>query len=393
MPLFAPPPFTSFGPSRCVPGLDETCVQVPAPSRIELHRAVQRECPMLPGVYGLVDAHGELLYVGKAKRLRVRLLGYFRRRGPEATKARNLLRRTRQIVWQLVPHDFLALVRELELIRRWRPRFNLMGQPRRRPRLFLALGRAPAPYLFLAAEITASMQAVFGPIPNHPTARTAVQTLTDFYGLRDCPGPQTIIFKEDRALFPAELTPGCLRHEIGLCLGPCAARCSRRQYGQQVRRVLAFLRGAADEPRERLTAAMQAAAAAAQFERAARLRDQLHSLNWLREALEQTSRAQAELTGVYQLQGTAGPLWCLLERGQIRGLWPAPHDRTSAAMARDWLRQALRPPAANAQPEEISVTWLVAAWFRRYPEQKQHLRPVAELLSSGASRARRALYH
>lgn len=380
MPLFKPPPFTTFGPSRSVPGLDDACVQVPAASRIELHRAVQRDCPKLPGVYGMVDEHGELLYVGKAKRLRVRLLGYFRRRGAEATKARNLLRRTRQIVWQVVPHDFLALVRELELIRRWRPRFNLMGQPRRRQRLFLAVGRAPAPYLFLAAEITASMQAVFGPIPNHPAARAALQVLNDLYGLRDCPGPQTMIFKEDRALFPAELTPGCLRHEIGLCLGPCAALCSRRQYGQQVRRVLAFLRGADDEPRERLTAATRAAAAGAQFELAARLRDQKQSLDWLRAALERTARAQAELTGVYQLQGTAGPLWCLLRQGQIRGLCPAPHDRASWALVRRLLRQASRPAAKTAQPEEISITWLVAAWFRRYPDQKQYLRPAAELL-------------
>lgn len=380
MPLFAQPVFDSFGPSRFIPGLDPTCTVLTASSRIHLQREVRAQCPLLPGVYGMVEGQGELLYVGKAKRLRVRLLSYFRRRGHGATKARNLLRRTRRIIWQPMPHDFLAWVRELELIRSWRPRCNIMGQPQRRQRLFLALGRAPAPYLFLTPEVPAKVRAVFGPIPNHPSAHAAVEALSDLYRLRACPRPQTMVFREDLGLFPHEMPPGCLRYEIGLCLGPCAGLCGRPEYERQVRAVLAFLHGRSDAPLQHLTTAMQAAAAATDFEAAARLRDRLAHVRWLQAALKRTVQAQTELTGVYQLSGTEGPLWCLLRQGQIGGICPAPRDRATRRRARRWLRQVFQRPTALGRPDDISVTWLVSSWFRRYPEEKQHLRPVAALV-------------
>jgi excinuclease UvrABC nuclease subunit len=147
-----------------------------------------------------------------------------------------------------------------------------------------------------------------------------------------------------------------------------------------VRAVLAFLRGQSDTPLKGLKTAMQAAAATADYETAARLRDRLAQVRWLQAALKHTAQAQAELTGVYQLSGTAGPLWCLLRRGQIGGICPSPHDRTSRQQARRWLRQVFQRPMALGRADDISVTWLVSSWFRRYPEEKQQLLPVAALV-------------
>ncbi|HMP02414.1 MAG TPA: UvrB/UvrC motif-containing protein [Gemmatales bacterium] len=382
-PLFRAEPFAGFGPSRFLPGLANSLTRLEAESRVKLGAAVRAQCPSEPGVYGMVDAQGELLYVGKAKRLRARLLGYFRPKSADAAKARRLLRRTRCLVWEPLPHEVLALVRELELIRRWRPRFNIMGQPRRRQRLYLALGRAPAPYLFLAPELARTMQHAFGPIPNHAAAHAAVQVLNEQFRLRDCPRPQTMVFKEDRALFPESLTPGCLRHEIDLCLAPCAGLCSRRQYGQQARQALAFLTGQDRSLLASLKGAMRQAAASAQYELAARCRDQLQSLDWLVAALQRTAAAQAELNGVYRLDALDGTEWWgLLRDGQFRSLEPRPRDSAGRARMKRELqrvfRATLRVADSDSRPADVSVVWLLASWFRKYPDERQRLLSVTD---------------
>jgi excinuclease ABC subunit C len=134
----------------------------------------------------MVDATGELVYVGKAKCLRARLLSYFRTNSRDP-KAGRILEAARQIVWEVGASEFGALLRELELIRRWQPRFNVQGQPARRRRGYVCVGRRPAPYVFFAARPPRTALAVFGPVPAGTTAREAVRRVNDWFRLRDCP--------------------------------------------------------------------------------------------------------------------------------------------------------------------------------------------------------------
>src|SRR5438105_2059643 len=115
--LFCEGWFGNFGPSAV--GLDVSippCQQVRACRGCTLHAQVRIQCPFGPGVYGMVDKLGELLYVGKAKSLRARLLSYFRPRS-RGKKAAGLMRHTASLVWEPCPSEFSALLRELELIR------------------------------------------------------------------------------------------------------------------------------------------------------------------------------------------------------------------------------------------------------------------------------------
>ena len=122
-------------------------VQGKRPSR--LRDKVRRHGPRRPGVYGMVDGRGELIYVGKAKCLRTRLLSYFRA-ASRGDKAGRIIDHTRALVWEYAPSEFAALLRELELIRRWKPGYNVQGLPGRRRSCYVCLGRKPAPYLFVA---------------------------------------------------------------------------------------------------------------------------------------------------------------------------------------------------------------------------------------------------
>src|SRR5205085_11335336 len=138
---------------------------------------------------------------------------------------------------------------------------------------FVCLGRRPAPYLFLSARPASTAQTFFGPVPGGRQAREAVRRLNDWFQLRDCPQAQGMTFAGDGELFPVVRAAGCLRYEIGTCLGPCAGACSRPAYADKVRAAQAFLDGADSSPLQALERDMAAAAAAQAFERAAALRD------------------------------------------------------------------------------------------------------------------------
>ena len=232
--LFENTRFTTFGPSRFAVAASVPLFGVTGPRAKALRNAVRSNCPPRPGVYGMVDDGGELIYVGKAKSLRSRLLSYFRTRSRDP-KAGRILRRARAIVWEYAASEFGALLRELELIQRWRPRFNVQGQPRHRRRVYVCLGRRPAPYLFLARRPPAGALACWGPVSAGRRTGNAVRWLNDAFGLRDCPQAQEMVFADQAELFPVLRAAGCLRLEIGTCLGPCAAACSRDEYRAQVR--------------------------------------------------------------------------------------------------------------------------------------------------------------
>jgi excinuclease ABC subunit C len=364
--LFARQAFTGFGADGLL-GEAPPAHVVAGRRPGKLRAAVRTECPKRPGVYGMIDAAGELVYVGKAKCLRSRLLSYFRPASRDP-KAGRILEATRRIAWEPGPSELAALLRELELIRRWRPRFNVQGQPRRRRRWYVCVGRRPAPYAFLAGRPPAKAVAVFGPVPAGRTAREAVRRLNDWYRLRDCPQAQEMAFADQRELFPLPRAPGCLRHEIGSCVGPCAAACTRDEYHKHVEAALGFLNGADASPLEMLRRDMQAASAALAYERAAALRDRLEALEWLARHLERLRRA-ASCSFVYPLAGVDGAtLWYAVRGGRVRAAFR--EEPTAAALA------ALGPTADGPPTaDEVDGVLLVAGWFRRYPQERNKTRP------------------
>src|SRR5205085_11027789 len=174
------------------------------------------------------------------------------------------------------------------------PRFNVKGQPHRRRRAYLCLGRRPAPYVFLSPRPVNNAVACFGPVPAGEKAREAVRRLNDWYGLRDCSQKQEMIFAEQQELFQVLRAAGCLRHEIGTCLGPCVGACSQAAYLERVLAVRTFLAGADPGPVPVLEQDMAKASSALQFERAAVLRDKIEVLGWLRDHLKRLRQAREQ---------------------------------------------------------------------------------------------------
>jgi excinuclease ABC subunit C len=374
--LFARQAFAGFGPLALLPTAKPPplhTIQARRPGR--LRTLMRRDCPRLPGVYGMVDAAGELIYVGKAKNLRARLLSYFRTKSRDA-KAGRILKNTRTLAWEIAPSEFAALLRELELIQRWQPRFNVQGQPHHRRRVYVCVGRRPAPTVFLAKQPPRTAFAHFGPVPAGFQTREAVRRINDWFRLRDCPQSQTMIFADQPELFSLPLALGCIRHEIGNCLGPCAAVCSRDEYAANVSAVLSFLRGEDRAPMDAIERDMTAASTNLEFERAAALRDKLDSMTWMSDHLRRVHEASRH-SFIYPVRGHDGSeLWYLIHGGRVCAVVPAPYDEASKGKAATLLERvyrrkekALGPPAL----EEIDGVLLVAAWFRRRVEERERL--------------------
>jgi excinuclease ABC subunit C len=369
--LFPAHAFTDFGPCALAAAVPAVVQVFGRPA--QLRGRVRADGPRCPGVYGMLNPHGELVYVGKAKCLRARLLSYFRPRSRDA-KAGRIVQQTACLLWEASPSEFAALHRELELIRRWRPRFNVYGQPHAHRHTYVCLGRAPAPHAFLTRKPPRGALAAFGPVHAGEPARQAVRRLNDWFGLRDCPQAQEMIFSDQGELFEVPRSPGCLRYEIGTCLGPCVAACSRSAYAERVRAARDFLAGTDRAPLAKLEQDMAAASAAQAYERAGSLRDRLAALTWLHERLELIRRLRADGSFVYPVTGHDGSqTWYLIHHGRAVAAVAAPADdaaRRSAAERVEAVYGREDPRARLESAEHLEGVLLVASWFRRRPEER-----------------------
>ncbi len=374
--LFPSTAFIGFGPSLFRPA-DEAIVgrRLRGSKPARLKRGVRDHAPRQPGVYGMFDVRGKLIYVGKAKNLRARLLSYFREnsRDPKASK---ILERTRMLVWEQTGDEFAALLRELELIQRLRPRYNVLGLPGRSRHHYLCVGKAPAPFAFVTKSPTGKEAACFGPLTTWYRSEEAVRRLNDWFKLRDCASTVPMAFADQADLFPLDRAPKCLRFEIGTCIGPCVGSCTRLEYGSGVRKMKAFLDGRDRSLLATVQQMMEEAASRFEFEKATALRDRLKSLQWLDDRLALLRKARTMNSFVYPLTGDDGnERWYLIHRGQVRAVIASPICDETRERAATLIRAIFTGPIAPTilGPGTVDSVLLVVAWFRKNGDEKGKL--------------------
>jgi excinuclease ABC subunit C len=354
-----------------------------------MHDHVRARAENRPGVYRMLTTGGEVVYVGKSKRLRTRLLSYFRCAFPEEKGAR-ILREADQIEWEYTPSEFAALLEELRLIKRLRPRFNIAMKRDGRNFCFLKLTRGAAPKLLVVRGPSQDDASVFyGPFQGAQRVADAVRELNDALGLRDCANDQRMHFADQPELFSDfPRTPGCIRFEVKKCLGPCVGGCTAHQYLERVKLARAFLDGADDGPIETLRAEMERASERLEFERAAALRDKVHRLESLKEQFFRLRFAIETLSFVYPVPGHDGDAdrLYLIRRGRVRAETELPRstaDQSRLAQLIDDVFSQRERETSQIPTHEIDELLLLSSWFRRFPaELKRTHAPSAGLPSA-----------
>ncbi|WP_130469979.1 excinuclease ABC subunit UvrC [Candidatus Magnetaquicoccus inordinatus] len=313
--------------------------------------------PLRPGVYRFLGDKERVLYVGKAKALKKRVSSYFQAGRNQPLRIQAMLALARNLEVTLTHTENEALILEANLIKRFRPPYNvLLKDDKSHPYLHLST-QHPFPRLSVVrtpprpqsaeklppSAIEGNPGQWFGPFPTVTALRETVKWLQGMFPIRHCEDSQ----------FNQRQRP-CLNYQIKRCSGPCCGRISAEEYGRMVHDVCLFLEGKSTVLLERLNQAMWEAAEQRAYEKAARLRDQIKAIQLIQDQRRVNLTGSAHLDVVSIAQDDSG---CAIQIFCVRhGI--------------NWGNSCFFPENSNeSSPEEILEAFLGQYYTPRSGEQ------------------------
>jgi excinuclease ABC subunit C len=269
--------------------IDLEAVADAAPGR-DVVAEFARHAPVAPGVYRMIGAGGEVLYVGKAKSIKKRILSYARGAGLETRIAR-MVAATTSIEFVTTATETEALLLEANMIKRLRPRFNvLLRDDKSFPYILITRGDKPAQICKHRGARNRDGD-YFGPFAAVNAVNRTITALERAFLIRSC----------SDTVFDSRTRP-CLLFQIKRCSGPCTGEIARTDYDELVHEAKAFLSGKSRAVKEELAREMDEAAEVLDFERAAALRDRLAAFSAVqaRQGINPRGVEEADVFAIHQ---------------------------------------------------------------------------------------------
>ena len=234
--------------------------------RMERIRAILKTLPLKPGVYLMHDAEGKVIYVGKAKILKRRVSSYFNHRDFAIPRLRKLVQTVQDISFIRTETEAEAFIVESRLIKKIQPFFNVeLKMGTRYPYVVVTSENFPRVLVTRQRPRTGK---IFGPYTGAGTLNELLRLIKHFFPLRNC----------SLDLSKGKIQRPCIMYDVGKCPGPCAGKCTEREYAQTVDDILMLLNGQTADLIARLRARMESLAKEMRFEEAAQARDTIHNL-------------------------------------------------------------------------------------------------------------------
>jgi excinuclease ABC subunit C len=241
--------------------------------------------PDSPGVYLMKNRSGKIIYVGKAESLRNRVRSYFRDSVPYNVKTEVMVRRIQDFDYIVTRSEVEALILELTLIKKHKPRYNVrLTDDKKFPYIKVTLDE-PFPRVFPTRTLTRKGARLFGPYTDAKAMRQALKAVRRIFPVRTC-----------RPILPSKsITRPCLEYHIGHCQAPCVGYVTSEAYRKMIHSVMHFLEGRTSEVVKALEERMNEAAEEQLYEEAARLRDQLKAVRFISEKQAIVSEAWEDM--------------------------------------------------------------------------------------------------
>lgn len=280
-----------------VPAADAISWDTPATNHglagAEIIQAAVKRLPNQPGVYRMMNAAGDVLYVGKARSLKKRVTNYAQGRG-HTNRITRMIRETASMEFVVTRTETEALLLEANLIKRLRPRFNVLLRDDKSFPYILLTGDHPAPGIFKHRGARSRKGDFFGPFASAGAVGRTINSLQRAFLLRTCTD----------SVFESRTRP-CLLYQIKRCSGPCTGEIDASDYAELVGEAKAFLSGRSSKVKAEIATAMQQAAEELDFERAAVYRDRLSALSHVQahQGINPQGIEEADVFAIHQEGG------------------------------------------------------------------------------------------
>ncbi|HUF53628.1 MAG TPA: excinuclease ABC subunit UvrC [Dehalococcoidia bacterium] len=321
-----------------------------------------RSLPAKPGVYIFKNARGSIIYVGKAQSLRNRVRSYFGSTHAWEQKVRKLVEQIDNIEFILTGSVQEALLLEATLVKQHQPFFNVrLKDDKHYPYLKIDL-REDWPRVQITRRIASDGARYFGPFASAGSVRRTLDLVKKLFPWRSC--TKEITGNDPRP---------CLEYYIHRCIGPCASLCTKEEYDTVIQQTTMFLEGRTEEITRQLRREMQDTSAKLEYERAARLRDQVQSIDRTteRQVMEVRDRTDMDVFGLAREEQEAYVQVFFVRKGLMTGRdifqLDGTADETDAEILRSFVEQfyesAPYVPARVLLPVAIDDRDLIEQWL------------------------------
>ncbi len=318
--------------------------------------------PSRPGCYIMKNAGGEIIYVGKAVSLRNRVRSYFHGGHDQDHKTRQLVRHIADIEWIVVDSELEALILEMNLIKKHRPRYNIRLKDDKRYPYIKVHWSDPFPKVTVTRQMVKDGSRYFGPYTSVWAVHQTLDVLRRIFPYLTC--DRDITGQDARA---------CLFYDIKLCTAPCIGAINQADYRQMIDDLCRFLEGKTEAIVTRLQAEMQTAAEELKFERAATIRDQIQSIGRVveRQRVISPERIDSDVIAMARTDGEACVQIFFIRSGKLIGreyfILEGAEDTADQEVVTEFLKQfyaeAAQVPPQVLLPNEVAEAKIIQQWL------------------------------
>jgi excinuclease ABC subunit C len=332
--------------------------------------------PTKPGCYLMKDEHGKIIYVGKAINLRSRVRSYFHGGIEGDSKTYHLVKRIADIEWIVVGSELEALILEMNLIKKHRPRYNIRLKDDKRYPYIKVHWATPFPKVTVTRQMADDGSRYYGPYTSVWAVHQTLNVLRRIFPYLTC--NRDITGKDKRA---------CIYYDIKLCTAPCIGAIDQKGYRQIIDDLCRFLEGHTEPILGRLQEDMEEASEELNFEKAATIRDQINAIHKVVEHQKVVSNKQmdSDVIAMARANGEACVQIFFIRRGKLIGreyfILEGTEDEADSEIVSQFITQfyaeAASVPSQVLLPREIEEANIIRQWLesRRNERKMQILVP------------------